>query len=85
MKVLIYALAFGFAVAAISPAAYAEGATCTATANDKKLAGAARTSFMRKCETDARSWCDAAAAEKKLAGAAKGSFTRKCIADAVGA
>lgn len=59
-------------------------ATCNATAAEKKLAGAAKTSFLKKCETDAAAKCDAMAAEKKLAGAAKTSFTKKCVADAVG-
>ena len=64
--------------------AYAQGTTCKATAAEKKLAGAALTSFMKKCETDAKKSCDAAAAEKKLHGAAKTSFTKKCVTDAVG-
>ena len=58
---------------------------CDAKATEKKLAGAAKTSFVKKCETDAPSAmaaCDAKAAEKKLAGAAKTSFTKKCMADA---
>jgi hypothetical protein len=42
------------------------------------------TSFMKKCETDAKAACGKSAAEKKLAGAAKDSFTKKCINDAVG-
>jgi hypothetical protein len=42
------------------------------------------TSFMKKCETDAKAACDKSAAEKKLAGAAKDSFTKKCVNDAVG-
>ena len=67
--------------------AMAGGATsnCEAKAVEKKLAGAAKTSFVKKCETDAPSAmaaCDAKAAEKKLAGAAKTSFTKKCMADA---
>ena len=53
-------------------------------AADKKLAGAAMNSFMKKCETDAKKACDTSAAEKKLAGAAKTSFTKKCVTDAVG-
>lgn len=64
-------------------AARADG-TCTANAADKKLAGAAKTSFMGKCQRDAAATCDAAAAGKKLAGAAKTSFTTKCVKDAVG-
>ncbi|MGA8690898.1 MAG: hypothetical protein ACLQF1_05530 [Methyloceanibacter sp.] len=55
--------------------------SCKATATDKKLAGAALNSFMKKCETDA---CDAKAADKKLSGAAKDSFTKKCVKDATG-
>jgi Cu/Ag efflux protein CusF len=57
---------------------------CRAQASEKKLAGAAMTSFMKKCERDAATACDASAKEKKLAGAAKTSFTKKCVTDAVG-
>jgi len=59
-------------------------ATCVAQATDKKLAGAAKTSFMTKCEKDAKAACDSQAADKKLAGAAKTSFTKKCVSDATG-
>ena len=65
-------------------ASWAEGATCSANATEKKLAGAAKTSFMKKCDKDAAAACEATAAEKKLAGAAKNSFTKKCVKDAVG-
>jgi len=74
-------LIFAMALAASAHA----NTTCTAQAGEKKLAGAAKTSFMKKCESDAAAKCDATAAEKKLAGAAKTSFTKKCVADAVGA
>jgi len=61
---------------------------CEAKAAEKKLSGAAKTSFVKKCETDAgasaSASCDAKAAEKKLAGAAKTSFVKKCEADAGG-
>ena len=57
---------------------------CKAQATDKKLAGAALTSFMKKCELDAATACDAQAADKKLSGAAKESFTKKCIKDSTG-
>lgn len=63
--------------------ALADG-TCKSNAIDKKLAGAALNSFMKKCEKDATATCDTAAAGKKLAGAAKTSFTKKCVSDAVG-
>ncbi|TAJ77683.1 MAG: hypothetical protein EPO42_09520 [Gallionellaceae bacterium] len=65
---------------------------CDAKAAEKKLAGAAKNSFMKKCEAgsaapaaqapDAGAACAAKAAEKKLTGAAKSSFMKKCLADA---
>jgi hypothetical protein len=70
-------------LAGLVPAA-AQSTTCKAQATDKKLAGAAMTSFMKKCEKDSAAACDTAAADKKLAGAAKTSFTKKCVKDAVG-
>ena len=50
----------------------------------KKLAGAAKTRCVTKCEKDAGAACDKQAADKKLSGAAKTSFTTKCVKDAVG-
>lgn len=76
---VIIALAFAF----VAPA-FAQNASCSATAAEKKLAGAARTSFMKKCEQDAAATCEVQAADKKLAGAAKKSFSTKCVKDAVG-
>jgi hypothetical protein len=67
-----------------SPAKTPRDPSCTAEATTKKLAGAAKTSFMKKCETDSATACDAAAADKKLSGAAKTSFTKKCVSDSVG-
>jgi len=58
--------------------------SCKDRAAEKKLAGAALTSFMKKCESDATASCDKAAADKKLSGAAKTSFTTKCVKDASG-
>lgn len=58
---------------------------CDAKAAEKKLYGAAKTSFTTKCEKDAlaeaQKTCDAKAAEKKIYGAAKNSFTKKCVTD----
>ena len=85
MKTLVLAITLGLMTAAALPSlVHAEGSSCTATVSDKKLAGAAKASFMKKCETDAKASCDATAADKKLAGAAKASFTKKCLSDAVG-
>jgi hypothetical protein len=78
MKAILLAAALIF----VAGAAQAE--SCKATAAAKKLSGAAQTSFVKKCETDAAATCDKQAAEKKLAGAAKTSFTKKCVTDAAG-
>ena len=77
-------IAIAAALCMLAGSAFAQGATCKLQASDKKLAGAAMTSFMKKCETDAHTKCDTEAADKKLAGAAKASFTKKCVGDAVG-
>jgi hypothetical protein len=76
LAVALSSLALGSAMAADQ--------SCKAQADAKKLAGAALTSFMKKCETDAQATCDAQAADKKLSGAAKDSFTKKCVRDATG-
>ena len=80
-----------FSVALITLSSPSFASTCDAQATDKKLAGAAKNSFLQKCEKDAAaaitaatSTCEAQATEKKLAGAAKNSFTKKCIKDATG-
>jgi hypothetical protein len=67
--------------------AFAANADCEAKATEKKLAGAAKTSFVKKCEKDAGNAtaspaCEKSAADKKLAGAAKTSHIKKCMADA---
>lgn len=80
------------ALAGLSIAAHAAEPSCEARATEKKLAGAAKASFMKKCERDtgaaaasstpsAPSACETQAAEKKLAGAAKASFIKKCAGD----
>jgi hypothetical protein len=78
----LVALTLGLAVA--PGLAYADG-SCAATAADKKLAGAAKTSFMTKCANDAKAACDKQADDKSLKGAARTSFTTKCAKDATGA
>jgi hypothetical protein len=68
-----------------STAAFAADPSCEAQATEKKLAGAAKTSFVKKCEKDATAGaaktCETQAADKKLAGAAKSSFVKKCVKD----
>ncbi len=65
--------------------AFAANADCEAKAGEKKLAGAAKTSFIKKCEKDAGgAACEAKAVDKNgkaLAGAAKTSNMKKCMAD----
>jgi hypothetical protein len=73
----LVALALGIAGA---PAlAYADDA-CMTQSMDKKLRGAAKTSFMKKCE---RTTCESTASDKKLHGAAMTSFVKKCTKDAM--
>ncbi|OZA21726.1 MAG: hypothetical protein B7X93_13590 [Hydrogenophilales bacterium 17-61-9] len=62
----------------LSSPAFAADNACMTQAAEKKLSGAAQTSFVRKCVVDG---CEATSQEKKLAGAAKNSFTKKCLAD----
>jgi hypothetical protein len=63
--------------------AFAADVTCEAKAAEKKLAGAAKSSFIKKCVKDSGvSSCDTQAADKKLYGAAKSSFVKKCEKDA---
>ncbi len=87
-KTLIVALLTAFACGG----AFAANADCEKKAvdkNGKALAGAAKTSFVKKCEKDAKAAsapaCAAKAIDKNgkpLAGAAKNSFVKKCEADA---
>ena len=68
-----------------SSAAFAANPSCEAQATEKKLAGAAKSSFVKKCNKDATeaatTACTTQATEKKLAGAAKSSFMKKCVKD----
>lgn len=85
--VLVFAGAYAQAqtVAPLSSATAPAAPDCAAKATEKKLAGAALNSFMKKCKREtAASACDVAATEKKLAGAARISFTKKCVEDALG-
>ena len=70
--------------AALSLVATSAYATCKKDASDKRLAGAALTSFMTKCEHDAKAKCEADSKTKKLFGAAHDSHVKKCVSDQVG-
>ena len=75
-------IALALVISMVATGAYA--ASCKTQASEKKLAGAALTSFMKKCETDATTACNTDSAARKLAGAAKTSHMKKCVSDAVG-
>jgi|APCry1669189241_1035207.scaffolds.fasta_scaffold24820_2 hypothetical protein len=55
--------------------------TCAASATEKKLTGAAKSSFLKKCEKDIKATCEASANEKKLTGGARNSHVLKCVKD----
>ena len=81
-------IAFAFSCFLMNTMAYADSG-CQAQAAEKKLSGAAKNSFVKKCQKDAaaaaKATCESQAAEKKLAGAAKNSFVKKCEKDAAAA
>ena len=69
-----------------STAARAATAQCVSRAAENNLPGAARHSFLKKCEREAQvgptvAGCEAKASRKKLAGAARKSFMKQCTAD----
>ena len=88
-------LSFGLMAGTAQASSPAE-AKCEAKAAEKKLAGAEKNSFVKKCVTDAGGTpaaapakvsdlvevCEKSAADKKLAGAAKNAHVKKCIEDA---
>ena len=72
-----------------SAATFAQGlAGCEAKAvskDGKPLAGAAKTSFVKKCQANIKIACEVKAVGengKKLSGAAKNSFMEKCESEA---
>jgi hypothetical protein len=74
-RILLAALISAFAAGSVMAA----GCETMAVSKDgKALAGAAKTSFLKKCKADA---CEPKAVDKNgkaLAGAAKASFLKKC-------
>jgi hypothetical protein len=63
--------------------ATAQEASCEAKAvgkDGKPLAGAAKTSSVKKCKTDTCATKAVGSDGKKLSGAAKNSFMKKCVA-----
>jgi hypothetical protein len=64
--------------------AFAEN-SCEMKAAEKKIYGAAKNSFVKKCEKDARAVCEKDDISKKTSGAAKEAHIKKCVNDALAA
>jgi hypothetical protein len=78
-RILLAALISSFAMGT------AMAASCDSQAlskDGKPLAGAAKTSFVKKCKLDACAGKAVSKDGKPLSGAAKDSFLKKCEADA---
>ena len=58
--------------------------SCKATSIEKKLSGAAKNSFMKKCEKDAQVMCASDEISQRTRGAAKKAHIIRCVKDAVG-
>ena len=98
MKTLLTAALLSLGLMAGTAHASDAQAKCEAQAAEKKLAGAAKNSFVKKCVTDAGGTpaaapakapdpaevCEKSAADKKLAGAAKNAHIKKCVEEAKG-
>ncbi len=71
MKNILAILAMTLSAAAMAQ----QGASCNAAATEKKLTGNARTTFVQKCETDAKAkMVVSSAKEKKYSVAPTGSY-----------
>jgi hypothetical protein len=79
MKSTVIAL---FSLFAIN-VAFAQNA-CETKAAEKKLNGAAKNSFVKKCEKDVRAVCENDDISKKTSGAAKEAHIKKCLKDNLG-
>ncbi|MET0969507.1 MAG: hypothetical protein ABWY18_09935 [Tardiphaga sp.] len=76
-----FGLALTIAVFSFGAAMAQETCDSKAMGKDgKPLAGAAKTSFMKKCMTDSCATQAVSKEGKPLAGAAKNSFMKKCVA-----
>ncbi len=80
MKKIVFVAVLGMFAVNLT---FAADSNCDDKAAEKKLAGAAKNSFLKKCNKElALTACGIQATEKKLAGAAKNSFLKKCEKDA---
>lgn len=58
--------------------------SCESKATEKKLNGAAKTSFIKKCEKDVQAACENDDISKRTSGAAKEAHIKKCLRDNLG-
>jgi hypothetical protein len=75
-RIILAAMIVSFAV---STAAAQSCESKAVSAEGKPLAGAAKTSFVKKCKRDACQDKAVSAEGKPLSGAAKNSFMKKCM------
>ena len=98
MKTVLTAALLSLGLIAGAAQAADPKAQCETQAAEKKLAGAAKNSFVNKCVKDAggpgkgaekanpaAAACKKSADEKKLAGAARNSFLKKCESEGAAA
>jgi hypothetical protein len=78
MKSVIFVLVALFS----TQLAFADNA-CEMKAAEKKLNGAAKNSFVKKCEKDTRAVCEKDDVSKRTSGAAKEAHIKKCINDSL--
>ena len=58
--------------------------SCMAKASEKKLAGPAKTAYIKQCGKEARVVCENDDLSKKLNGSAKQNHIKKCVKDSLG-
>jgi hypothetical protein len=63
---------------------HAQEAPCVTQANEKKLRGEARSSFLKTCEQNAKIGCETVADGNNLTGEDKTSFVAKCVKGTAG-
>lgn len=83
MRAFIVAGAMLLAIGATTGTAQ-QANTCKIEAAKQEQAGILRTSFMKKCETEAAAKCEANANDRNLQGAARVDFMKQCFTAAVG-
>lgn len=58
--------------------------SCMSKASEKKLAGAAKTAYIKQCQKEARFQCENDELSKKLNGLEKQNHIKKCVKDSLG-